>query len=130
MMTLEWRDRATGATGGMEPLMVFPNDLGFRRIRTGRDADRVYELRFLAAPPPTPERMMAVLAQVHEVARAADDDLAAIRPQQRREDVDRGRLARPIGTHDGDQFTLIDMKVNVPQRWRIAIRHIQAVGAE
>ncbi len=33
------------------------------------------ELRFLAAPPPTPERMMAVLAQVHEVIRAADDDL-------------------------------------------------------
>ena len=33
------------------------------------------ELRFLAAPPPTPERMTAVLAQVHEVVRAADDDL-------------------------------------------------------
>ena len=33
------------------------------------------ELRFLAAPPPTPERMTAVLAQVHEVIRAADDDL-------------------------------------------------------
>ena len=32
-------------------------------------------LRFLAAPPPTPERMTAVLAQVHEVIRAADDDL-------------------------------------------------------
>jgi hypothetical protein len=33
------------------------------------------ELRFLTAPPPTPERMTAVLAQVHEVVRAADDDL-------------------------------------------------------
>ena len=33
------------------------------------------ELRFLAAPPPTPERMTAVLAQVHEVVRAANDDL-------------------------------------------------------
>ena len=33
------------------------------------------KLRFLAAPPPTPERMTAVLAQVHEVVRAADDDL-------------------------------------------------------
>ena len=33
------------------------------------------ELRFLAAPRPTPERMTAVLAQVHEVIRAADDDL-------------------------------------------------------
>ena len=33
------------------------------------------ELRFLAAPPPTPERMTAVLAQVHEVVSAADDDL-------------------------------------------------------
>jgi hypothetical protein len=33
------------------------------------------ELRFLAAAPPTPERMTAVLAQVHEVIRAADDDL-------------------------------------------------------
>jgi len=33
------------------------------------------ELRFLPAPPPTPERMTAVLAQVHEVIRAADDDL-------------------------------------------------------
>ena len=31
-------------------------------------------MRFLAAPPP-PERMTAVLAQVHEVVRAADDDL-------------------------------------------------------
>jgi hypothetical protein len=33
------------------------------------------ELRFLPAPPPTPERMTTVLAQVHEVVRAADDDL-------------------------------------------------------
>jgi hypothetical protein len=33
------------------------------------------EMRFLAAPPPTPTRMTAVLAQVHEVIRAADDDL-------------------------------------------------------
>jgi len=33
------------------------------------------ELRFLPAAPPTPERMTAVLAQVHEVIRAADDDL-------------------------------------------------------
>ncbi len=33
------------------------------------------KLRFLPAPPPTPERMTAVLAQVHEVIRAADDDL-------------------------------------------------------
>ena len=32
-------------------------------------------LRFLAAPPPTPTRMTAVLAQVHEVIRAAEDDL-------------------------------------------------------
>jgi hypothetical protein len=33
------------------------------------------ELRFLAAAPPTPARMMAVLAQVRDVVRAADDDL-------------------------------------------------------
>ncbi len=32
------------------------------------------KLRFLPAPPPTPERMTAVLAQVHEVIRAADDN--------------------------------------------------------
>jgi len=30
--------------------------------------------RFLPAPPPTPERMTAVLAQVHEVVRTADDE--------------------------------------------------------
>ena len=29
----------------------------------------------MTAAPPTPERMMAVLAQVHEVVRAADDDI-------------------------------------------------------
>ena len=33
------------------------------------------ELRFLLAPPPTPERMTAVLAQVDEVVRTADEDL-------------------------------------------------------
>ena len=33
------------------------------------------EQRFLATPPPTPERMTSVLAQVHEVVRVADDDL-------------------------------------------------------
>ena len=32
------------------------------------------ELRFLAAAPPTPARMMAVLAKVRDVVRAADDD--------------------------------------------------------
>jgi len=42
------------------------------------------ELRFLAAPPPTPERMTVVLAQVHEVIRAADDDL----------DIERSHAAR------------------------------------
>lgn len=46
-MELMWRDRSTGTA--VHRFTVFPNDVGFKRIRTGRDADRVWELRFLAA---------------------------------------------------------------------------------
>lgn len=46
-MELMWRDRSTGTA--VHRFMVFPGDVGFKRIRTGRDADRVWELRFLAA---------------------------------------------------------------------------------
>jgi hypothetical protein len=44
-------------------------------VTDGAYEEQGNELRFLAAPPPTPERMTAVLAEVHEVIRAADDDL-------------------------------------------------------
>lgn len=47
VMELMWRDRSNG--NAVHRFMVFPNDVGFKRIRTGRDADRVWELRFLAA---------------------------------------------------------------------------------
>ena len=59
----------------------FRSDLGLYVHLHGLVTDGAYEeqgggeLRFLPAPPPTPERMTAVLAQVHEVIRAADDDL-------------------------------------------------------
>jgi len=58
----------------------FRSDLGLYVHLHCLATDGVYEeqggeLRFLPAPPPTPERMTAVLAQVHEVVRAADDDL-------------------------------------------------------
>ena len=55
-------------TGGNVHLHCLATDGAYEEQNDG-------ELRFLAAPPPTPERMMAVLAQVHEVIRAADDDL-------------------------------------------------------
>jgi len=42
-------------------------------VTEGAYEEQCGELRFLPAPPPTPERMTAVLAQVHEVVRAADD---------------------------------------------------------
>jgi len=59
----------------------FRSDLGLYVHLHCLVTDGAYEeqndgaLRFLAAPPPTPERMTTVLAQVHEVIRAADDDL-------------------------------------------------------
>jgi hypothetical protein len=63
----------------------FRSDLGLYVHLHGLATDGAYEeqndgeLRFLSAPPPTPERMTAVLAQVHEVIRAADDDLEVAR---------------------------------------------------
>jgi hypothetical protein len=58
----------------------FRSDLGLYvhlhcLVTDGAYEEQGNDLRFLAAPPPTPERMTAVLAQVHEVVRAADDDL-------------------------------------------------------
>ncbi len=58
----------------------FRSDLGLYvhlhcLVTDGAYEEQGGELRFLPAPPPTPERMTAVLAQVHEVVRAADDDL-------------------------------------------------------
>ena len=58
----------------------FRSDLGLYvhlhcLVTDGAYEEQGDELRFLAAAPPTPERMTAVLAQVHEVVRAADDDL-------------------------------------------------------
>ncbi len=58
----------------------FRSDLGLYvhlhcLVTDGAYEEQGNDLRFLAAPPPTPERMTAVLAQVHEVIRAADDDL-------------------------------------------------------
>ncbi len=58
----------------------FRSDLGLHvhlhcLVTDGAYEEQGDELRFLAAAPPTPERMTAVLAQVHEVVRAADDDL-------------------------------------------------------
>jgi hypothetical protein len=47
VMSLEWRDRVSGTVA--HSFMVFPNDVAFRRIRTGRESDRVYELKFLGA---------------------------------------------------------------------------------
>ena len=61
---------------------------------------------------------------------AAQQQLARTHRQQPHGGVDQGGLARSVGAHDGHQFTLIDVKVNVPQCWRVAIRHIQTVGAE
>jgi hypothetical protein len=52
----------------------FRSDLGLYNplhclVTDGAYEEQGNELRFLAAPPPTPERMTAVLAEVHE----ADD---------------------------------------------------------
>lgn len=41
---ITWTDRATGAKG--LDLMVFPNDVTFKRISTGNNNDRVYELKY------------------------------------------------------------------------------------
>lgn len=47
VLTLEWRDRTTG--NPIHSWMVFPGDISFKRIKTGRDGDRVFELKFTAA---------------------------------------------------------------------------------
>ncbi len=41
-----WRDRASGSVAFDR--VVFPGDVSFRRIKTGKDADRVYELKYVA----------------------------------------------------------------------------------
>lgn len=41
---ISWTDRATGSKG--LDLMVFPNDVTFKRINTGNNNDRVYELKY------------------------------------------------------------------------------------
>lgn len=47
MINVQWRDRTTG---NMEiNLECFPDDVTFKRIRTGREEDRVYELNFVSA---------------------------------------------------------------------------------
>ncbi len=71
---------ATLHAGVVTVVQRFRSDLGLYVHLHCLVTDGVYEeqggeLRFLPAPPPTPERMTAVLAQVHEVVRAADDDL-------------------------------------------------------
>jgi hypothetical protein len=72
---------ATLHAGVVTVVQRFRSDLGLDVHLHCLVTDGAYEeqsdgaQRFLAAPPPTPERMMAVLAQVHEVVRAADDDL-------------------------------------------------------
>jgi Proteasome complex subunit Rpn13 ubiquitin receptor len=47
VLTLEWRDRTTG--NPIHSWMVFPGDITFRRVKTGRESDRVYGLQFTAA---------------------------------------------------------------------------------
>lgn len=46
MIHVQWRDRATGQMGFDRP--VFPDDITFKRIRTGKDTDRVYEFKYKA----------------------------------------------------------------------------------
>ena len=66
--------------GGFTVVQRFRSDLGLYVHLHCLATDGAYEeqndgaLRFLAAPPPTPERMTAVLAWVHEVVHAAADD--------------------------------------------------------
>ena len=72
---------ATLHAGVVTVVQRFRSDLGLYVHLDCLVTDGAYEeqgggeMRFLAATPPTPERMTAVLAQVHEVIRAADDDL-------------------------------------------------------
>jgi len=72
---------ATLHAGVVTVVQRFRSDLGLYVHLHCLVTDGAYEeqgdgvQRFLAALPPTPERMTAVLAQVHEVVRAADDDL-------------------------------------------------------
>jgi 26S proteasome regulatory subunit N13 len=39
-----WRDRSSGAVG--LDRTVFPADVTFQRIKTGKESDRVYEMRY------------------------------------------------------------------------------------
>ena len=71
---------ATLHAGVVTAVQRFRSDLGLYvhlhcLVTDGAYEEQGGELRFLPAPPPTPERMTAVHAQVHEVIRAADDDL-------------------------------------------------------
>jgi tetratricopeptide (TPR) repeat protein len=72
---------ATLHAGVVTVVQRFRSDLGLYVHLHCLATDGAYEeqgdgeLRFLPTAPPTPERMTAVLAQVHEVIRAADDDL-------------------------------------------------------
>lgn len=43
---LQWVNRTSGDV--QLDLMVFPHDVTFKRVRTGNDKDRVYELKFVA----------------------------------------------------------------------------------
>ena len=57
------------------PLPGHASLVGATQVIVDRPDTQGGELRFLPAAPPTPERMTAVLAQVHEVIRDDDDDL-------------------------------------------------------
>lgn len=46
MVHVKWTDRSTGSVG--LDRVVFPHDITFKRIRTGKDTDRVYELKYTA----------------------------------------------------------------------------------
>jgi len=46
MIHIQWLDRSTGGMG--LDRMVFPQEVSFKRIRTGKDTDRVYELKYIA----------------------------------------------------------------------------------
>ena len=47
MVNIQWRDRSTNALGFDRP--VFPDDVTFKRVKTGDGKDRVYELKYKAS---------------------------------------------------------------------------------
>jgi hypothetical protein len=49
MMNLQWRDRSSNSGNTELNLDLFPGDVTFKRIKTGREAERVYELQFVHA---------------------------------------------------------------------------------